>query len=69
MQKTGEARTEMGRKKIKKGWPVFWIILGVLAAEIFIFNFSAWKSLFYKERAGFEQIGVEGGDETTEGSR
>lgn len=69
MQKTAEARTEMGRKKIKKGWPVFWIIFGVLAAEIFIFNFSAWKSLFYKERAVFEQISVEGGVETTEGSR
>lgn len=63
MRETGEKMWKTGKK-----WPVLWLILGSLAAEAFIFNFSAWKSLFYNERLVFESVDVEGGTETAEGS-
>ena len=69
IRKTGKKQEGEEKRKVRKYMPVLWIFLGVLAAEIFIFNFSAWKSLFYKERMVFEQIVVEGGVETAEGSR
>lgn len=68
IRKTGTIQAGAGNERWKKYRPILWIILGVLAAELFIFNFSAWKSLFYKERMVFEQIDVEGGMETAEGS-
>lgn len=68
IRKTGTIQAGAGNERWKKYRPILWIILGVLAVELFIFNFSAWKSLFYKERMVFEQIDVEGGMETAEGS-
>lgn len=58
----------MGKGNGKKRLPLILLILGVLAIEIFVCNFSAWKSLFYKERMVFEQIEVGGGAETEAGS-
>lgn len=53
----------------KKRWISFlWLAAAALAIELIICNFSAWKSLFYKERFVFEDILVEGGSETEEGS-
>lgn len=69
IRETGKIQTGEEKTKLKKYRPILWMIFGVLAAEIFLFNFSAWKSLFYKERIVFEQIGVEGGVETAEGTR
>lgn len=46
--------------KTVKMKPIIWLLAGVLFAEIFICNFSAWKSLFYKERIVFGNIAVEG---------
>lgn len=67
IRKNGEIQA--ATEKLKKNWLIPCLILGVLAAEIFVFNFSAWKSLFYEERMVFEQVDVEGGVETAEGSR
>lgn len=53
----------------KKKWISFlWLAAAALAVELIICNFSAWKSLFYKERFVFEDILAEGGSETEEGS-
>ena len=53
----------------KKKWiPFLWLAVAALAAELIICNFSAWKSMFYKERLVFENILPEGGIETEEGS-
>ncbi|MDE6749202.1 MAG: hypothetical protein K2K21_09115 [Lachnospiraceae bacterium] len=54
----------------KKKWiPFLLLVIAALAAELIICNFSACKSLFYKERFVFESILVEGGVETEEGSQ
>lgn len=60
-KKTGK---ENGKRKMVVLLPIFI----ALAAEILICNFSAWKSLFYRERIVFEQIEVGGGVETGEGT-
>lgn len=52
----------------KKWIPFLWLAATALAAELIICNFSAWKSMFYKERFVFENILAEGGIETEEGS-
>lgn len=52
----------------KKKRCIFLLIVGVLAAEFFVFNFSAWKSLLYRERFVFGRTEAEGGRETAEGS-
>lgn len=53
----------------KKRWISFlYLAAAALAIELIICNFSAWKSLFYKERFVFEDILIEGGSETEEGS-
>ena len=53
----------------KKKWTSFlWLAATVLAVELIICNFSAWKSMFYNERFVFESILVEGGIETEDGS-
>ncbi len=43
---------------------VIWLILIVLAVEIFICNYSTWKSLFYTDSIVFEQMQVSGGKRT-----
>lgn len=53
----------------KKKWISFlWLAAAALATELIICNFSACKSLFYKERFVFEGILVEGAAETEDGS-
>lgn len=52
----------------KKWIPFLWLAAAALAVELIICNFSAWKSMFYKERLVFENILAEGGIETEEGS-
>lgn len=52
----------------KKWIPFLWLAAAALAAELIICNFSAWKSMFYKERFVFDNILAEGGVETEEGS-
>ena len=53
----------------KKIWiPILRLAAAALAAELFVCNFSAWKSLFYKERNTFENVSVEGCIETETGS-
>lgn len=46
------------------------LVLCALLIEAVLFNFSAWKSLFYNDREVFDyQVTVEGGVETEAGSR
>ncbi|MCM1048838.1 MAG: hypothetical protein NC433_10470 [Clostridiales bacterium] len=53
----------------KKKWiPFLWLIAAALAIELIICNFSAVKSLFYKERLVFHNIIADGGIETKEDS-
>ncbi len=52
----------------KRKTGLYLLVFAALAVEVFGCNFSAWKSLFYGERFVFEQIHVEGGWETAEGS-
>ncbi|MCM1261794.1 MAG: hypothetical protein NC313_03660 [Butyrivibrio sp.] len=53
----------------KKKWmPFIWLVAAALAVELIICNFSAVKSLFYRERLAFQNIIVEGGIETKEDS-
>lgn len=53
----------------KKKWiPFLWLIAAALVIELIICNFSAVKSLFYKEHLVFHNIIVEGGVETQEDS-
>lgn len=53
---------------MKKWIPFLWLAAAAIAAELIICNFSAWKSMFYKERLVFENILAEGSIETEEGS-
>ncbi|WMC91803.1 hypothetical protein [Kineothrix sp. MB12-C1] len=48
----------------KKVMPVIWLIIGALMAEVFLCNFSSWKSLYYREEIIFssEEMVVEGGE-------
>lgn len=66
-------REEIGYKnkiETRKWLPFLWILAAALLAETVLFNFSAWKSLFYKERMVYDrQVIVEGGTETEAGSR
>ena len=59
---------ESGRGEGKRKTGLYLLVFAALAVEVFVCNFSAWKSLFYGERFAFEQIHVEGGWETAEGS-
>lgn len=53
----------------KKKWiPFLWLIAAAFMIELIICNFSAVKSLFYKERLAFHNIIVDGGVETEAGS-
>ncbi len=47
---------------------LIWLIAIALAAEIFAFNFSFWKSLFYGEKIVFQNMVTEGGERTKEGT-
>lgn len=60
------AKTGSGGEKTKGGMIFLFLFLGVIFMEVFVFNFSAWKSLFYKERFFFERMGMEAGEETAE---
>lgn len=59
---------ESGRGEGKRKTGLYLLVFAALAVEVFVCNLSAWKSLFYGERFVFEQIHVEGGWETAEGS-
>lgn len=48
--------------------PLLRLIVGALIIELIVCNFSAWTSLFYRDRAVFENIGIEGGMEIGEGT-
>ncbi|MDE7283623.1 MAG: hypothetical protein K2N85_08595 [Lachnospiraceae bacterium] len=52
----------------KKWIPFLWLAAASLVVELITCNFSAWKSMFYKERLVIENILAEGGIETEEGS-
>lgn len=52
---------EMNKKKCL---PFIWLMAAALTIEIIIFNFSAWKSLFYNERFVYEHFLAEGIVET-----
>lgn len=60
----------MNREWQKKKWllPLLLLAAGALLAETAVCNFSAWKSLLYRDRIVYEQVDVEGGTETAEGS-
>ncbi len=73
MGRMGQMRSKIkkgGNGRSHKGGVVcLFLFIGVMLAEIFIFNFSAWKSLFYKERFVFDKIEIEGGTQIAEGAR
>lgn len=49
----------------KAKWiPLLRLVAGALIIELIVCNFSAWKSLFYRDRITFENIRIEGGTET-----
>lgn len=52
------------KMKKKKWLPLLILFVGALAIELIICNFSAWTSLFYKNRTVFENVRVDGGIET-----
>lgn len=58
----------MIRMNKRKWLPVLCLILGALVIELAVCNFSAWKSLFYKERIVFEDVVVEGGEKVDDSS-
>lgn len=47
--------------KMGKWIPFLLILAAVLAVEIVVCNFSAWKSLFYRDRVVFEDVEMGGG--------
>ena len=54
----------------KTKWiPLLLLIAGALIIELIVCNFSAWTSLFYRDRAVFENIRIEGGMEIGEGTK
>ena len=57
----GEAENQWKRGMFRKWIPVLLILAAVLAAEILVCNFSAWKSLFYENRVIFENVETGGG--------
>ena len=53
----------------KTKWiPFLRLIVGALIIELIVCNFSGWKSFFYRDRVIFDNVGVEGGMEISEGS-
>ena len=60
----GGEENQWKRGKLRKWTPVLLILAAVLAAEILVCNFSAWKSLFYGNRVVFENVEIGGGKET-----
>lgn len=57
----GGEENQWKRGKLRKWTPVLLILAAVLAAEILVCNFSAWKSLFYGNRVVFENVEIGGG--------
>lgn len=56
------------RNRNRKPWEAWFILWMIgLAAEIFLFNFSAWKSRLYHDRMVVDEISVEGGTEIGKG--
>lgn len=54
----------------KTKWiPLFSLIVGALIIELIICNWSAWTSLFYRDRTVFENVVIEGGMEIGEGTK
>ena len=51
----------------KKRLFLLWLLAAALMAELVLYNFSAWRSLFYRDRKVFEGV-VEGAEETVPGS-
>ena len=53
----------------KTKWiPFLRLIVGALIIELIVCNFSGWKSLFYRDRIVFDNVGIEGGEAISEGS-
>ena len=53
----------------KTKWILFLqLIVGALVIELIVCNFSGWKSLFYRDRIVFDNVGMEGGETVSEGS-
>ena len=53
----------------KTKWiPCLRLIVWALVIELVVCNFSGWKSLFYRERIVFDNVGIEGGAAVSEGS-
>lgn len=53
----------------KTKWiPYLRLIVGALVIELVVCNFSGWKSFFYRDRIVFDNVGIEGGAEVSEGS-
>lgn len=48
----------------RKPWEIrILLLLAALAAEVFLFNFSAWRSMVFRDPIVFDDIRVEGGTE------
>ena len=46
--------------------PYLRLIVGALIIELIVCNFSGWKSLFYRDRIVFDNVGIEGGEAVSE---
>lgn len=59
----------IGENMNRTKWiPFLRLIVGALIIELTVCNFSAWKSLLYRDRTVFENVRVEGGTPASEAS-